>query len=117
MEVITPWSSLGRGVDFPITIIGSGDPNLSRDLGDPWAKDSWLVARDPSGDIRRGLEDLGALEGDLITNESIEQLLVERLKADGDTVTYVRLTDSTHTLLGEKGMESLLDALVPTPQE
>ncbi len=116
MQVITPWPSLGRRVDFPITIIGSGDPNLSRELGDPWAKDSWLVARDPSGDIRRSLEDLGALEGDLITNESIEQLLVERLKADGDKVTYVRLTGSTHTNLSTEGMESVLDALVPTPQ-
>jgi hypothetical protein len=56
------------------------------------------------------------LGGDLITNESIEQLLVERLKADGDEVTYVRLADSTHTLLGEKGMESLLDALVPNTE-
>ena len=113
MQVITPWSSFGRPVDFPITIIGSGDPNLSRELGDPWAEDSWLVARDPSGDIRRGLEKLGALEGDLITNESIEQLLVQQLQADGDKVTYVRLTGSTHTNLSTEGMESFLDALVP----
>ena len=94
MQLITPWPSLGRRVNFRITIIGSGDLSLSRELGDPWAKDSWFVARDPSGDIRRGLEKLGAFKGDRITNESIEQLLVERLKADGDNVTYVRLADS-----------------------
>jgi hypothetical protein len=116
MRLITPWPSLGRQMDFPITIIGSGDPGLSRELGDPWAKDSWLVARDPSGDIRRGLEKLGALKGNLLTNESIEQLLVQRLKADGDKVTYVQLTDSSHEVLGEKGMESFLDALVPNAQ-
>jgi hypothetical protein len=56
------------------------------------------------------------LGGDLITNESIEQLLVERLKADGDEVTYVRLADSTHTNLSAEGMESLLDALVPNAE-
>jgi len=116
MQLMTPWPSLGRRVDFPITVIGSGDPNLSRELGDPWAADSWLVVRDPSGDIRKGLEKLGAFEGDRITNESIEQLLVERLKADGDTVTYVRLTDSSHMNLGPQGMESFLDALVPDKQ-
>jgi hypothetical protein len=93
---------------------GSGDPSLSRELGDPWAKDSWLVARDPSRDIRRGLEKLGAFEGDRMTNESIEQLLVERLKADGDNVAYVRLADSSHEVLGPKGMESFLDAPVPS---
>jgi predicted esterase len=117
MQLITPWPSLGRRVEFPITIIGSGDPGLSRELGDPWATDSWFVVRDPSGDIRRGLEKLGAFEGDRITNESIEQLLVERLKTDGDKVTYVRLSDSSHENLGPEGMESLLDALLPTPQE
>jgi hypothetical protein len=116
MQLLTPWPSLGRRVEFPITIIGSGDPGLSRKLGDPWATDSWFVVRDPSGDIRRGLEKLGAFEGDRITNESIEQLLVERLEADDDTVTYVRLTDSSHEYLSPEGMESLLDALLPTSQ-
>lgn len=113
MELQTPWHYLGRQVDFPITVIGSGDPNLSRELGDPWAEDSWLAVRDPSGDIRRGLQKLGALRGDFYTNDGPERLFVERVKADGDTVTYVRLTDSTHESLGEQGMESFLDALVP----
>ena len=44
------------------------------------------------------------------------RLLAERLRADGDTVTYVILTDSTHWDLGRKGMQSLLDALVPNTQ-
>ena len=111
-----PWQYLGRRVDFPVTVIGSGDPNLSRELGDPWAKDSWLAVRDPSGDIRRGLEELGAFAGERYLNEDLLKLFVQRLRADGDTVTYVRLTDSTHAVLGQKGMESLLDALVPSAQ-
>jgi BD-FAE len=113
MQVYTPWQYLGKRVDFPVTVIGSGDPNLSRELGDPWAKDSWLAVRDPSGDIRRGLEELGALAHVNLLNEDMLKLFVQRLQADGDTVTYVRLTGSTHADLSAKGMGSLLEALVP----
>jgi hypothetical protein len=116
MQVYTPWRYLGRRVDFPVTVIGSGDPNLSRELGDPWAKDSWFAVRDPSGDLRRGLEGLGGLKDDRILNEVSLKLFVQRLKLAGDSVAYVRLTDSTHAVLGEKGMESLVDALVPSTQ-
>ncbi len=113
MALATPWQHLGQRVTFPIVVMDSADPSLSREVGDPWAKDSWLALRDPSGDIRRGLQDLGALSGGRYTNGGVAPLLVERLKADGDTVTYVPLTDSTHEDLGPLGMESLLEALVP----
>ena len=116
MQVYTPWQYLGRRVDFPVTVVGSGDPDLSRPLGDPWAEDSWLAVRDPSGQLRRGLEGLDALQGDYSMNEDVLKLFVQRLEADGDAVTYVRLTDSTHAELGENGMEGLLDALVPSTQ-
>ena len=117
MRLETPWSYLGERVDFPITVIDSGDPSLSRELGDPWAKDSWLALRDPSGDIRRGLEELGALSGDLYINGSVAPFFVGRLKADGDTVTFIRLTDSTHGTLGPEGMKSFLEALVPSAKQ
>ena len=52
MQVYTPWQYLGRRVDFPVTVVGSGDPALSRELGDPWANDSWLAVRDPSERLR-----------------------------------------------------------------
>jgi acetyl esterase/lipase len=113
VKLQTAWSYLGQRVNYPITVIDSADPGLSRELGDPWAEDSWLVVRDPSGDIRRGLEKLGALSGDLYTNGSVAPLFVERLKADGDTVTYIKLTDSSHNTLGPEGMKSFLEALVP----
>ena len=116
MQVYTPWQYLGRRVDFPVTVIGSGDVNLSRSLEDPWAADSWFVVRDLSGEIRRGLEGLGDLKGGLYLNEDMLKLFVQRLKAAGDTVTYVALTDSTPAELGEHGMESLLDAVVPRTQ-
>ena len=49
-------------------------------------------------------------------NEDVLKLFVQRLKAAGDTVIYVRLTDSTHTVLSPEGMKSLLDAVVPHTQ-
>jgi hypothetical protein len=113
MQTLTPWPYLGSRVDFPIMILASGDPTLSRPLGDPWAKDSWFIVRDPSGDIRQGLKKLGLLKSDTYTIDDGQRLLVDRLKADGDTVTYVGLTDSTHTELSSEGMESLVSALVP----
>ena len=112
-QLMTPWRHLGRRVDSPIAVINSGDPDLSMPLGDPWAKDSWLVARDPSGKLRRGLEKLGAFRGHRFTNDYQQELFVQRLRAAGDTVTFITLKDSTHMVLSTKGMESLLDALVP----
>jgi hypothetical protein len=103
-------------VDFPVTVINSGDPNLSVPLGDPWAKDSWLVARDPSGKLRRGLEKLGAFRRHRFTNDSAQALFAQRLRAAGDAVTFVTLKGSTHTELSTEGMKSLLDALVPRTQ-
>jgi hypothetical protein len=118
MQLETPWHLRGGRVDFPITIFSSGDPNLSREVGDPWAKDSWLAARDPSGDIRRGLEELGALNGDPLNNESLVRLLAQWFKADGDAVTYVKLPGlSFHENPSPEGRESLLDALVPRAKE
>jgi Carboxylesterase family len=117
MTVGSPFGYLGHPVDFPITVICSGDPGLSRELGDPWAKDSWLAVRDPSGDIRRGLEKLGALSGDQYTNESAGQLFAERLKTDGDRVTYIRLTDSDHNHTGAEDLGTVLDVLVPNAQQ
>jgi acetyl esterase/lipase len=116
MQLIAPWQYAGRRVDFPVTVIGSGDPNLSRPLGDPWAKDSWFVVRDPSGEFRRGLEKLGTLSGYVYLNENAQELFVERLRAAGNTVAYVKLTDSSHTMLGPDGMKSLVDAIVPSKQ-
>jgi hypothetical protein len=116
MRVFTPWEDVGRRVDFPITVIGSGDPALTRPARHVWAKDSWLAVRDPSGGLRRGLQKVGAFQGGRFVNDGALKLLVRRLRAAGDTATYVQLTDSTHTVLGDRGMESLLDALVSDTQ-
>jgi acetyl esterase/lipase len=113
-QVLTPWQYVGRRVDFPVTVIGSGDPALTRPARHVWAKDSWLAVRDPSGGLCRGLQTIGAFRGGRFINDGALKLLVQRLRAAGDKATYVQLTDSTHTVLGDRGMESLLNALVPS---
>ena len=115
-QVLTPWQYVDRPVGFTVTVIGSGDPALTRPARHVWAKDSWLAGRDPSGDLRRGLQKVGAFQGGRFVNDGALRLLVQRLRAAGDKATYVQLTDSTHTVLGDRGMESLLDALVPDTQ-
>ena len=38
---------------------------------------------------------------------------VERLKAEGDTVTYIRLTSSNHNNVGPEDLGTVLNVLVP----
>ena len=116
MHVFSPWDYVGQGADFPITVIDSADPSLSRPVPDPWAEDYWLAERDPSGELRRGLEKLGAFETGLYVNSSGLKLFTERLREAGDTVTYVTLTNSTHTGWSEEGWQSVLAAVVPNAQ-
>ena len=116
MHVFTPWDHLGQQVDFPITMLDSVTPELSRNAWDAWDEGSWLDTRDPSGDLRRALEAMGVFDDDLYTNGDGMWLLAERMRADGDSVTYVTLTDSSHWELGPLGWESMLEALVPDNQ-
>jgi acetyl esterase/lipase len=116
MHVFTPWDHIDRPLDFPVTILDSVTPELSRDASDAWVEGSWLDTRDPSGDLRQSLEAMGVFDDDLYVNGDGMRLLADRMRADGDAVTYVTLTDSTHWKLGPQGMASLLDALVPDDQ-
>ena len=62
LQVLTPWQFVDRRVKFTITVLGSDDPALTRPVRNVWAKDTWLVVRDPSGALRRGLEKVGAFK-------------------------------------------------------
>jgi hypothetical protein len=57
--------------------------NFDRQLGDPWAADSWLAVRDPSGDLRRQLETNGAFANGTLDLAEVQQLLFSVLKAQG----------------------------------
>ena len=50
-------------------------------MGDPWAADSWLAVRDPSGDLRRQLEADGAFADGILDFTEVQQLLYSVLEA------------------------------------
>ena len=86
MDALTPWTYLANDKDLKVVVLVSEDPSLSleseypgalvdREVGDPWAADSWLAVRDPSGDLRRQLEANGAFADGTLTFVEVQQLL------------------------------------------
>jgi len=120
-DAVTPWTYLAKDKDLKVVILVSEYPNVSlqsdfpgiiidRPVGDPWAADSWLAVRDPSGDLRRQLEANGALaDGKLGLVES-QQLLFSVLKAQGNPVSLDVMPDSSHAYLRGEGWKAFLAA-------
>ncbi len=121
MDAVTPWKYLPPGKDLKVVMLMSEDPSLSleseypgvlvdREVGDPWAADSWLAARDPSGDLRRQLEANGALADGTIQFTEVQQLLYLALEAQGNPVTLDVMPGSSHAYLGTAGWPVFLAA-------
>jgi acetyl esterase/lipase len=121
MDAFTPWTYLAEHKDLKVAMLVSEDPSLSlesefpgvlvdRELGDPWAADSWLAVRDPSGALRRQLEANGALADGMLTFTEVQQLLYSVLKAQGNPVSLDVMPDSTHDALSRAGRKVLLAA-------
>jgi acetyl esterase/lipase len=121
MDVATPWTHLAEHKDLKVVMLVSEDPNASlrvefpgviveREVGDPWAADSWLAVRDPSGDLRRQLEANGALADGTIGFADSQQLLYSVLKAQGNPVTLDVMPDSSHAYLMNAGWDVFLAA-------
>ena len=117
----TPWPYLAEHKDQKVVMLVSEDPNASlkiefpgfeveRPVGDPWAADSWLAVRDPSGDLRRQLEANGALADGTIGFADSQQLLYSVLKAQGNPVTLDVMPDSSHAWLRGAGWDVFLAA-------
>jgi hypothetical protein len=114
LDVMTPWSYLDGHKDQKVAMLVSENPGsfLERDVGDPWAADSWLSVRDPSGDLRRGLEANGAFaDGKLDFTES-QELLFSVLQANGNPVSLDVMPDSIHDTLAGHGWRVFLEAFV-----
>ena len=121
MDVNTPWKYLAEHKDQKVVMLVSEDPNASlesefpglivdRPVGDPWAADSWLAVRDPSGDLRRQLEANGALADGKLDLVDAQQLLYSVLKAQGNPVSLDVMPDSSHAWLAGKGWDVFLAA-------
>jgi acetyl esterase/lipase len=120
-DAVTPWKYLAEHKDQKVVMLVSEDPNASlesefpglivdRSVGDPWAADSWLAVRDPSGNLRRQLEANGALADGKLDLVDSQQLLYSVLKAQGNPVTLDVMPDSSHAYLAGRGWSVFLAA-------
>jgi pimeloyl-ACP methyl ester carboxylesterase len=112
LDVITPWRYLAEHKDQKVVMLVSENPGaqFERKVGDPWAADSWLAVRDPSGDLRRQLEANGAFADGTIGFADEQQLLYSVLRAQGSPVSLDVLPDSVHDRLSDAGWKVFLAA-------
>jgi hypothetical protein len=112
MESATPWAYLAEHEDLRVAMLVSDQPGdfFKREVGDPWAADSWLAVRDPSGDLRRQLEANGAFADGVLDFVEVQQLLFSVLQAQGNPVTLDVMPGSRHDYLGPDGWPVFLAA-------
>jgi len=112
MDVVTPWTHLAEHTDQRVVMLVSEHPGafFERKVGDPWAADSWLAVRDPSGDLRRQLVANGAFADGTLDFVEAQQLLYSVLKAQGNPVSLDVMPASTHTDLSGEGWKVFLAA-------
>jgi dienelactone hydrolase len=112
LDALTPWKHLAKHTDLRVVMLVSEDPGVifDREVGDPWAADSWLAVRDPSGDLRRQLEANGAFADGTLDLAEVQQLLFSVLQAQGNPVTLDVMPGSTHTRLSDAGWPVFLAA-------
>jgi acetyl esterase/lipase len=112
MDTVTPWSFLPDHKDQRVVMLVSENPGATfeREVGDPWAADSWLAVRDQSGDLRRRLDANGAFADDKLDMVEVQQLLFSVLEAQGNPVSLDTMPDSSHDYLGIAGWDVFLAA-------
>lgn len=115
MDDVTPWSYLDGTAPFPTRIFVS---ELSPEYlkvplgGDPWAEDSWLALRDPTGELRSELQELGAFEDRWLDVGEGQALLQHHLDALGYEASLGVFPKSKHTRLSKEGLQLLVDAIL-----
>ncbi len=112
LDLMTPWTNLAEHKDLKVAMLVSEHPgaDLDRRVSDPWAADSWLAVRDPSGDLRRVLEANGALADGTLAFTEVQQLLFSVLKVQGNPVSLDVMPGSTHDSLRGAGWDVFLAA-------
>jgi acetyl esterase/lipase len=108
----TPWAHLSEHKDLKVVMLVSEHPGafFEREVGDPWAADSWLAVRDPSGALRRQLEANGALADGVFDFVDAQRLLFSVLKAQGNPVSLDVMPGSIHDSLSDAGWKVFLAA-------
>lgn len=112
MDAATPWTHLAEQPDLRVVMLISEDPaaTLDREVGNPWAGDSWLAVRDTSGELRRRLEANGAFVDGTLDWVEVQLLLYSALQIQGNPVSLDILPDSTEESLVGGGWDVFLAA-------
>lgn len=115
MDSFTPWSYLDEGARMPVHILDSDDPTfVLRKYRTVEGQGDWLALRDPTRDLRRGLENLGAFD-DGLNERDVQRLLSRRLKSLGYEAAFHDLPDSSHSSLSEEAVQVVVDAILQRP--
>jgi len=112
LDAATPWKHLAEHKELKVVMLVSEHPgiDLGRKGSDPWAADSWLAVRDPSGDLRRQLKTNGAFDDGEFDAVDLQQLLFSVLKAQGNPVSLDVMPDSEHEYVRGGGWDVFLAA-------
>jgi acetyl esterase/lipase len=114
LDVTTPWTYLTDHRDLKVVMLAATTPtadiSLDRPVSDPWAADSWLAMRDPSGVLRRQLEANGAFADGILDSIEEQQLLYSVLEAQGNPVSLDVMPGSSGTNWSDQGWKSFLTA-------
>jgi predicted esterase len=109
MDAFTPWSYLDEAPRIPVHILDSDSQEFDRTTN---GADEWLALRDPSGELTRGLEQLGAFGDGVVSMRESQRLLYERLKSLGYEVEFLDLPDSSHNHLSDAAVQVAVDAIL-----
>ena len=114
MDDLTPWSYLNGTTHFPTRIFVSeiGAKVQREHVEDPWAEDSWLLLRDPTGELRLELQELGAFEDRWLDVGETHALLQHHLEAHGYAASLDVFPKSHHISLSKEGLQLLVDAIL-----
>jgi pimeloyl-ACP methyl ester carboxylesterase len=112
MAAWAPWAALPARRNLKVAMLVSSDPGAEYQtpLADAKATDAFFAVRDPSGELRRRLQPMGALADHSLSVSDMQQLLFAVLKAQGNHVSLDVMPGSTHETLGDAGWSVFLDA-------
>jgi acetyl esterase/lipase len=112
MNAWAPWAYLAAHRDLRTVMLVSENPgaDYQTPLADATATNAFFALRDPSGDLRRRLQGMGALADHAISVAEEQQLLFAVLKAQGNPVSLDVMPGSAHESLSDAGWMVFLDA-------
>jgi acetyl esterase/lipase len=108
-DVIAPWAHLPAPAGLAFVFLRGDSTGVGRDAADARGAGGWLSSRDPDGTFRTALEAAGAFDDGVISADDTDQLLADRLRAQGIDVQQHVMPQSTHTSLSSAGWRIFLD--------